>query len=118
VSMFHRALALQRQASSKGLDWADACGALTKIREELDELEAAIRSGAKDSRNEEIGDLLFSVVNLARMLAVDPEDAFKGAIKKFERRFRDVLAAVKKKGQDVEGMSIEELDVLWEATKR
>ena len=115
---FQRALQVQEEASSKGLDWADAYGVLTKIHEELDEAEAAIRSGAKNSCNEEIGDLLFSVVNLARMLSIEPEDALIGAIRKFERRFRDVLAAIKRSGQDVADLSIEELDVLWEATKR
>jgi uncharacterized protein YabN with tetrapyrrole methylase and pyrophosphatase domain len=90
---------------------------LTKIREELDEVEEAVRSGAEDSYAEEIGDLLFSVVNLARMLSIEPEDALKDALGKFERRFHDVLAAIKRSGQDVADMSLEELDVLWEATK-
>jgi len=115
---FQRALGIQKEASSKGLDWADAYGVLTKIREELDEVEATIRSGAKNSCGEETGDLLFSVVNLARMLSIDPEDALKGAVSKFERRFRGVLASVRESGQKVEDMSIDELDALWEATKR
>lgn len=117
-STFQRALEIQKEASSKGLDWPDAHGVLTKIREELDEVEEVVRSGAENSYAEEIGDLLFSVVNLARVLAVEPEDALKGALGKFERRFRDVLAAIKRSGQDVADLSIEELDVLWEATKR
>lgn len=116
--VFRRALEIQKEASSKGLDWPNAYGVLTKIREELDEVEAAVRSGAKKSCSDEIGDLLFSVVNLARVLVIEPEDALKDAVSKFERRFRDVLASIKKSGQDVEGMSIEELDVMWEATKR
>jgi len=115
--IFQRALEIQKEASSKGLDWPNAHGVLTKIREELDEVEEAVRSGAEDSYGEEIGDLLFSVVNLARVLAIEPEDALKGALGKFERRFRDVLASIKRSGQDVEDMSIKELDVLWEATK-
>ena len=116
--VFQRALEIQEEASSKGLDWPNAYGVVTKIREELDEVETAIRSETRDSCNEEIGDLLFSVVNLARMLAIEPEHALKSAVSKFERRFRDVLASIKRSGQDVEDMSIEELDVLWEATKR
>ena len=116
--IFQRALGIQEEASSKGLDWADAHGVLTKIREEVDEVEATIRSGAKNSCSEEIGDLLFSAVNLARMLSIEPENALKEAVSKFERRFRDVLAAIRESGQNVEDMSIEELDVLWEATKR
>ena len=113
-----RALGAQRKASQKGLDWTDPHGVLTKIREELDEAEEAIRSGSKSSFNEEVGDLLFSVVNLARMLDVDPERALKGAINKFERRFQDVLALAKGSGRKVEDMSFDELDLLWEEAKR
>ncbi len=115
---FKRALGIQKEASSKGLDWADAHGVLTKIREELDEVQAAVRSATKEACREEIGDLLFSIVNLARMLSIDPEVALKEAVIKFERRFRDVLASIRESGQNVEDMSIEELDTLWEATKR
>ena len=118
MSSFRKAVAIQKQASSKHLDWADATGVLTKIHEELDEVEAAIRSGAKNCCNEEIGDLFFSVVNLARILAIDPEDSFKDAIDKFERRFRDVLVSITRSGRHVEDVSVEELDALWEATKR
>jgi uncharacterized protein YabN with tetrapyrrole methylase and pyrophosphatase domain len=91
---------------------------LTKIREEVDEVEAAIRAGSKSSFNDEVGDLLFSVVNVARMLNVDPEHALSDAIDKFERRFRDVLALARRNGRKVEGMSLEELDLLWEEAKR
>jgi len=115
---FGKALKIQKEASSKGLDWPNAHGVLTKIREELDEVETAVRSGGKESCSEEIGDLLFSVINLARILVIEPEDALKDAVNKFERRFRDVLASIQKSGQDVEDMSTEELDVMWEATKR
>ena len=115
---FSRALAVQKDASQKGLDWPDPYGVLAKIREELDEAEAAIRSGSKSRLNDEVGDLLFSAVNVARMLDVDPERALSEAIIKFERRLRSVLALARRSGRDIERMSIEELDVLWEEAKR
>ena len=117
VGVLHKALAIQREASLKRFDWADASGVLKKLREELDEIEEAIRSGTRSSYNEEVGDLVFSAVNLARMLAVDPEAALRDAIDKFERRFRDVMATIRRSGRDVDDISVEELDVLWEATK-
>jgi uncharacterized protein YabN with tetrapyrrole methylase and pyrophosphatase domain len=115
---FSRALAVQKDASRKGLDWPDPYGVLAKIREELGETEAVVRSGSEDCFDDEVGDLLFSVVNVARMLNVDPERALSVAINKFERRFRDVRALALKSGRDMERMSIEELDVLWEEAKR
>jgi ATP diphosphatase len=118
MDVIERALAIQREASVKGLDWKNASGVLEKIREELDELEQALRSGATESYNDEVGDILFSAVNLARMLAVDPEEALRNAIDKFERRFRGVLASIEGSGRNMEDMSVEELDVLWEKMKK
>jgi uncharacterized protein YabN with tetrapyrrole methylase and pyrophosphatase domain len=117
-SVFARALAVQRNASVKGLDWDDARDVLKKMREEVDEADAAIRSGSEESFEDEVGDLLFSAVNVARMLGVDPEGALRCAVDKFEQRFRRVLALARKKGRRVEEMSIDELDVLWEEAKR
>lgn len=116
--VLQKALAIQQEASSKGFDWAEATGVLKKLREELDELDEAMRSGTRSSYNEEVGDVVFSAVNLARKLAIDPEDALRDAMNKFERRYRDVLASIKRSRRDVEDISVEELDVLWEATKR
>jgi len=118
MDVIEKALAIQREASAKGLDWQDAFGVLKKLREELDELEQVLRSRAEESYNEEVGDLLFSAVNLARMLAVDPEQALRDAIDKFDRRFREVLASIKGSGRKPEHISVEELDVLWEAAKK
>jgi uncharacterized protein YabN with tetrapyrrole methylase and pyrophosphatase domain len=115
---FSRALAVQKDASQKGLDWPDPYGVLAKIREELDETEEVVRSGSENCFNDEVGDLLFSVVNVARMLDVDPERALSKAINKFERRFQEVRALARGSGRDMERMSIEELDVLWEEAKR
>jgi len=118
MDVIERALAIQREASVKGLDWKNALGVLEKLHEELDELEQALRSGTRESYKEEVGDLLFSAVNLARMLAIDPKRALRNAIGKFEHRFRDVLASIEESGRDLEHMSIEELDVLWEKAKK
>jgi len=118
ASTFATAVAVQKKASVEGLDWGNASGVVTKIREELDEVELAIRSRPVSSLGEEIGDLLFSVVNLARMLAVDPEEAFDKAINKFERRFHDVRALALKSGKRMRDMSPEQVDVLWRTVKR
>ncbi len=118
MEVIERALAIQQEASVKGLDWSNAFGVLKKLREELDELEQALRSEARESYKEEVGDLLFSVMNLARMLAIDPESALRDAIDKFERRFRSVVASIERSGQNVEDIPVEELDVLWEEAKK
>ena len=118
MDVIEKALAIQREASVKRLDWKNAFGVLKKLHEELDELEEALRSGARESYKEEVGDLVFSAVNLARMLAIDPEGALRKAIDKFEHRFRGVLASIEESGRDVERMSIDELDVLWEEAKK
>ena len=89
------AFKLQSKAASVGFDWKNAAGAWPKILEELDELEAAIGDSAPDAVNEELGDVLFSVVNVARHLGVDPESALRDAAAKFRARFQamEALAA-------------------------
>ena len=82
-----RALKLQQKASKVGFDWNDPQAVLAKIREEADEIEAELDAGDAEHIEEEIGDLLFAVVNLARHLDVDPESALRGTNLKFERRF-------------------------------
>ncbi len=122
----------QEKAARVGFDWKDAKGPLAKIREELAELEAAVaaRSAetaasdnpdkmgpAYDHRKEELGDLLFSVANLARHLKVDSESAVEGTTAKFARRFRAVEAGAKAAGRDLKTMTLAEMDALWEAAK-
>ncbi|MDP3984328.1 MAG: nucleoside triphosphate pyrophosphohydrolase [Acidimicrobiia bacterium] len=105
-----RAAKLQRRAAGVGFDWLDAAGVLDKVREEIGELEAAgtdvVRMG------EEVGDLLFTVVNLSRHLEVDPEVALRAATQRFMRRFQ----LMEEEGP-MRGLSPEELDARWERAK-
>ena len=113
-----RAQKLGKRASRVGFDWPDRKGANDKIHEELDELEEAIGSRDPDHIEEELGDALFAVVNLARHLDVDPEKALTGANHKFERRFRAMEADIEGAGLQIRKMSLEDLDQYWRKTKR
>ena len=98
-----RALKLQAKAGKVGFDWNDPLAVLAKIREEADEIEAEIASGASEKAAAEVGDLLFAVVNLARHLDADPEGVLRAANQKFERRFGAIERALEAKRQDAEG---------------
>ena len=113
-----RAQKLGKRAHTVGFDWPDRRGVRDKIREELDELEAAVGTRSAESIEEEFGDLLFAVVNLARHLDVDPEKALTGANYKFERRFRDMERAIGETGKPLTGFSLESLDKEWRAAKK
>jgi ATP diphosphatase len=112
-----RAMALQRKASSVGFDWNDPRAVLHKIREEADEIEAALdRRDAKELAGE-TGDLLFALVNLARHVGADPEAALSGTNAKFERRFAYIERALATQGRSLEDASLAEMDALWNAAK-
>lgn len=113
-----RAQKLGKRAGRVGFDWPDRRGVKEKIHEELDELERAV--GTRDSADieEEFGDLLFAVVNLARHLDIDPEKALTGANTKFERRFRAMETAIREKGSAFKEFSLESLDQEWRAAKK
>jgi ATP diphosphatase len=108
---------LQRKASTVGFDWNDPRAVLSKIREEADEIEAALDNGNADELAEETGDLLFALVNLARHVGADPETALRGTNAKFERRFAYIERALAAKGRSLEGASLEEMDALWNEAK-
>jgi ATP diphosphatase len=112
-----RALALQRKASTVGFDWNDPRAVLQKIREEADEIEAALDQGSAEQLAAETGDLLFAVVNLARHVGADPEVALRGANAKFERRFGYIERTLESKGRSLDGTSLAEMDALWNAAK-
>jgi ATP diphosphatase len=107
-----RAEKLQKRASRVGFDWPDVSGPRAKIDEELAEIEVA---GSAAEREAELGDLLFSVVNYARHLDIDPEAALRGASARFEARFRRVEEIAPKPLND---MDIEELEDLWQQAKK
>jgi ATP diphosphatase len=106
-----RAEKLQKRAARVGFDWPDADGPRAKVAEELDEIAAAPDDAA---RAEEVGDLLFAVVNWARHLRIDPEAALRAANSKFERRFAAMEAEV---GDAFVGLDLEEKETLWQAAK-
>lgn len=106
-----RAQKIQKRAARTGFDWPDSSGARDKVIEELQEVESAANP---PEIAEEIGDLLFAVVNLARFHDVDAEDALKAASAKFERRFRDMEIAA---GPAFAGLSLDEKEVLWQNAK-
>ncbi|WP_444923044.1 nucleoside triphosphate pyrophosphohydrolase [Microbulbifer sp. DLAB2-AF] len=112
-----RAAKLQKRASQVGFDWPDITGVLDKIEEEVAELREAIATGDREHAGEELGDLLFSCVNAARHLKVDPESALRQCNRKFERRFGAVEAALRTDGRGPEDASLQELDRLWERAK-
>ena len=110
-----RAEKVQKKAKKAGFDWPDISGALDKLSEELSELKQAVAQGT--NVEEELGDLLFSAVNVSRFLKADPEDALNGATDKFIGWFRKVEAQAAAQGRSMEGMTLEELDKLWECAK-
>lgn len=110
-----RAEKVQKKAKKAGFDWPDASGALDKLSEELAELKEAMAQGT--NIQEELGDLLFSVVNISRFLKADPEEALNAATEKFISRFAKVEEMALAQGKDMAQMSLEELDKLWERAK-
>ena len=113
-----RALALQNKASTVGFDWNDPRAVLNKIREEADEIEAALEANDRSELQAETGDLLFAVVNLARHVGADPEMALRGSNAKFERRFAYIERALEQRGRSLDEASLEEMDALWNEAKR
>ncbi len=113
-----RALKLQRRAARVGFEWDNASGALAKVHEEIAEVEAEIDQNAPNERLEdEIGDLFFALVNLARMLKVKPEEALRAANAKFERRFHGVEARLAERGKTPAESDLAEMDALWNVVK-
>ncbi|MBV8792207.1 MAG: nucleoside triphosphate pyrophosphohydrolase, partial [Pseudolabrys sp.] len=112
-----RALKLQNKASKVGFDWNDPRAVLAKIREEADEIEAALDAGDRSDSAAEVGDLLFAVVNLARHLSADPEALLRGTNRKFERRFAEIERALAAQGKTPNNATLEEMDALWTAAK-
>ncbi len=113
-----RALKLQEQAGKVGFDWNDPLAVLAKIREEADEIAAELASGAARAAREEVGDLLFAVVNLARHLGADPEGALRAANEKFERRFGYIEETLATAGKTPEQSTLAAMDELWNEAKQ
>ncbi|MDH3546003.1 MAG: nucleoside triphosphate pyrophosphohydrolase [Gammaproteobacteria bacterium] len=113
-----RAQKLGKRAAHVGFDWPDLQGVRAKIREELGELDEAVGLRGGEKIEEEFGDMLFAMVNLARHLGVDPEQALSAANVKFEERFRDMERQITASGKSLKDYSLEALDLEWRAAKR
>ena len=114
-----RALKLQQKAGTVGFDWNDARAVLRKIREEADEIEAALdgRNATAADAAAEVGDLLFAAVNLARHLNADPEALLRQTNRKFERRFAAIERALAARGKSPAEATLAEMDALWDEAK-
>ena len=113
-----RAAKVQKRAAKVGFDWADSEGAWDKLNEEIAEVRAAEQSGDADAIAEEMGDLLFSVVNVTRFLKVDGEEAISKATDKFITRFQSMEQLAVSKGLNLKELSLDEMDALWDEIKK
>lgn len=112
-----RAYRVGQKASNAGFDWPDLQGPSAKVEEEWREFQQAVESGNKQRQTEELGDLLFSVVNVARKLKIEPELALRGTIERFSQRFRCVEQDLAAQGKRPQDSTLEEMDRLWEQAK-
>ncbi|MEE8110464.1 MAG: nucleoside triphosphate pyrophosphohydrolase [bacterium] len=112
-----KAQRVQTKAGRVGFDWERPEGALEKVREEVAEIEKALQSGTEEAVTKEMGDLLFSIVNVARHLKVDAEAALRGSVAAFMERFRYIEASLAKRGLTPEQADLATLDALWEEAK-
>lgn len=113
-----RSTKIQQKAKSSGFDWPDINGAVEKLEEEISELKTAIFENDADSSFEELGDVLFSVVNVSRFLNCDAEESLTSATDKFVDRFSRVEELSEKHNIDMNNTSLEELDKLWDKAKK
>jgi tetrapyrrole methylase family protein / MazG family protein len=113
-----RSIRLQEKASKVGFDWDKQEDCWHKVTEELEELRRAThKEDANEEMESEFGDLLFSLVNYARFLKINPEDALRRTNEKFIRRFRAIEKVLKEQGKDIEDVSLEEMDRIWDSVK-
>ena len=113
-----RAAKIQNRAKRVGFDWDTLPPVVEKVREEVDEVLEAVSAGEQTAIDEEVGDLLFAVVNLARHVGVDPETSLRQGTEKFSDRFRGVEAMANQQGLELKDCTLAQLDALWEQVKR
>lgn len=113
-----RANKIQSKAAKAGFDWTEVDGALDRLTEEIAELKEAIANGNADEISDELGDVLFSAVNVSRFVKVDPEEALTKSTDKFVGRFKSVEAKANERGIDMTSASLETLDSLWDEAKK
>jgi ATP diphosphatase len=112
------ALKLQEQAARVGFDWSDPAPILDKIEEEIAELREALAEGNPEKVSDELGDLIFALVNIGRHVKADPEDALRGTNTKFRRRFNHIETSLTENGETLQEASLERMEDLWQAAKR
>jgi tetrapyrrole methylase family protein/MazG family protein len=113
-----RSYRMQNKAATVGFDWSDIEPVWEKVEEEWSELKEATESGDREKVEDELGDLLFSIVNLSRFLKTNPEDALRKTIGKFDRRFREVESEFRQRNLSLTDVSLAEMDEVWEKVKR
>ncbi len=112
-----RAQRITENAARVGFDWDNVNGIIAKIEEEIGEFRASLAAGGKEEIASELGDILFSTVNLARFLGISADEALRATIEKFTERFHFIESTLKERGQDIETAGIREMDSLWELYK-
>lgn len=112
-----RAAKISKKAARTGFDWPEAGAIVEKLREETAELEEAIQKGDKGEMRYEIGDLLFTVVNIARFQGIDPEEALTEMLGRFTMRFNRIESTAAEQGRDVSDMTLDEMDAIWNKAK-
>lgn len=112
-----RARKLQKRAANVGFDWSDVAPVIAKLKEEIAEFEVALQQEGNERMTEELGDMLFALVNIARHCQIEPEMALRGANRRFETRFRWIEQALREQGRQPQHATLQELDELWEAAK-
>ncbi len=117
LPVLRRAASIQKKAAEIGFDWPDHRGILDKLNEELEELDKAMASGDRSKVKEEVGDILFTVVNLCRNLDMDAENALAGTSAKFARRFAYMIESAKRSGRELASYPLDEMEELWQKSK-
>ena len=118
IPALYRAYQMTAKAARVGFDWQRLEDIFDKLNEEASELKEAVSLGSREKIADEIGDLFFVVVNIARTLSVDPETALERSNRKFERRFRFIETVVKRQGRELKNASLAEMDDLWNKAKK
>jgi len=112
-----RAAKLSKKAAKTGFDWPDVSAIVEKLREETGELDEAVKTGDRDEIKSEIGDLLFTVVNIARFEGIDPEEALREMLERFNFRFRKIEEKAEQSGRNIGDMTLAEMDAVWNEAK-
>ena len=113
-----KAYRVQQKVGRYGFDWKKPADVIDKVKEEIAEFEEALKSGEKTKQEHELGDLLFSLVNLGRHLEMQPEEALNGAIRRFTRRFQYIENKLRENGKTLSDSNLEEMDRLWDEAKK